>query len=149
MAAKKKLSPAAHGASAIKAIAAAEKAAVKAFADWGHTVEKAVTATDKMMTAAAKKTASIRKRSAKTLARVKKARSAPVKVVARDARRVVLAQLADANATLTTTRAALAATKAAQKLFHLVEKGMTSGMQAAEKAVAQAAKPKRRRRRRK
>ena len=149
MATKKKPSAAARGASIIKAVAAAEKAAAKTFADWGKAVNKAVTTTEKAAKTAARKSTGFKKRSASGLARVKKARSSEVKTAARNARKAVLTQLSAANAELKAARMAHATTKAAHKLFSLVEKGMLSGMLMAEKAAAKAAKPKRRRRRRK
>jgi transketolase len=149
MATKKKSSTKASGASIVKAIAAAEKAAAKTFADWGKSVNKAITSTEKAAAAAARKSAGFKKRSTKILARIKKARSNEVKVAARNARKAVLTQLSAANDTLKSARASHATSKAAHKLFTLVEKGMHSGMLMAEKAAAKAAKPKRRRRRRK
>ncbi len=149
MATKKKPSAAARGASVIKAITAAEKTAAKTFADWSKAVNKAVATTEKVAAAAARKSAGFKKRSASSLARVKKARSSEVKAVARNARKAVLTELSAANAALKSARESLATSKAAHKLFSLVEKGMHSGMQMAEKAAAKAAKPKRRRRRRK
>ena len=97
---------------------------------------------------AARKSAAFKKRSAKSLARVKKARSGEVKAAARNARKAVLTQVSAANDALKSARESLTISKAAHRLFTLVEKGMRNGMQMAEKAAAKAAKPKRRRRRR-
>ena len=146
---KKKSSASARGASAIKAISSAQKAAVGAFAGWGKAVTRASSTAEKNVAAAFRKTASLKNRAVKALKRVKKARAAEVKAVARDARQRVLTDLAAARATLTSARQSHATSKAAHKLFQLIEKGMAGGKKIAEKAAAKAAKPKRRRRRRK
>ena len=145
MAIKKKLSPAARAASVMKAIASAEKSAMQAFFSWGRTTEKAVAASERELAASARKAGSIRTRAGNALKRVQRARAKDVKAVASNARKLILADLANARAALKTARESHASAKAAQKLFLMIAKGMASGVQAAEKA-AQPRKSRRRRR---
>ena len=143
MAFKKKLSPAARAASVMKAILSAEKTAMQAVAGWGKTTEKAFIASEKNLAAASKRAGRIKTRAGNALKRVQRAKAKEVKAIASDARKLVQTELASARAVLKTARESHAVAKAAHKLFQLVEKGVASGVQAAEKA----AQPKRLRRR--
>ena len=143
MAFKKKLSPAARAASVMKAILSAEKTAMQAVSGWGKTTEKAFIASEKNLAAASKKAGRIKTRAGNALKRVQRAKAKEVKAIASDARKLVQTELASARAVLKTARESHAVAKAAHKLFQLVEKGVASGVQAAEKA----AQPKRLRRR--
>ena len=119
---------------------------MKAFADWGKAVEKGMTLAEKDLARAAKKATALKNRAAKTLARVKRAKTKELKSAARDAHKLVRNELAAAKAVVTGARESHASAKAAKKLFSVVEKSLANGIKSAEKAVAKAAKPKRRRR---
>jgi hypothetical protein len=147
MASKKKSTAATRSASVLTAISSAEKSAAQAFAAWGKAVEKAIATTEKNLVGATKKATSVRARAGKALLRVRKAKGASAKANARNARKGVLANVAAANATLDAARESHAASKAAQKLYQLIEKSMAGGIKLAEKAAAKAAKPRKRRRR--
>jgi hypothetical protein len=135
MAFKTKFSPAARAASVMKAISSAEKSAMQAVAGWGKTTEKALAASEKSLAAASKKAGRLKTRAADALKRVQRAKAKQVKAVASDARKLVQTELASARATLKSARESHAAAKAAHRLFQLVEKGVASGLQAAEKAA--------------
>ena len=143
MAFKKKLSPAARAASVMKVIASAEHTAMQAVAGWGRTTEKALTASERNLAAASRKAGRLKARAANALKRVQRTKAKQVKAIASDARKLVQVELASARDTLKSARESHAAAKAAHKLFQLVEKGVMSGLHAAEKA----AQPKRLRRR--
>lgn len=143
MALKKILSPAARAASVMKAISSAEKTAMQAVAGWGKTTQKAFTASERNLATASKRASRLKTRAANALKRVQRAKAKQVKAIASDARKRVQTELASARATLKTVRESHATAKAAHKLFQLVEKGVVSGVQAAEKA----AQPRRFRRR--
>lgn len=146
MAFKGKSSPAARAASVLKAISSSQDATMQALSSWGKATEKAVSASERNLAAASRKAGRIKARAGKALKRVQRAKARQVKAIASDARKLVLAELASAGDALKTARESHAAAKAAQKLFKLVEKGMASGVQAAEKVAAKAARPKRLRR---
>jgi hypothetical protein len=74
-------------------------------------------------------------RAATALKRVQRAKAKQVKAVASDARKLVQTELASARAALKTARESHVAAKTAHKLYQLVEKGVASGVQAAEKAT--------------
>ncbi len=143
MAFKKKFSPAARAASVMKAIGSAEKTAMQAVAGWGKTTRKALVTSEKHLAATSRQAARLKSRAANALKRVQRARAKQVKEIAGEARKRVQAELAAARDRLKTARESHAAAKAAHKLFQLVEKGVVSGVQAAEKA----AQPKKLRRR--
>ena len=143
MAFKTKLSPAARAASVMKAISSAEKTAMQAVAGWGKTTEKALGASEKNLAAASRKAGRLKTRATNALKRVQRAKVKQVKTIASDAHKLVQTELASARAALKAARESHATAKAARKLFQLVEKGVVSGVQAAEKA----AQPKKLRRR--
>lgn len=143
MALKKKFSPSARAASVFRAISSAEETAMQAFSSWGKTTEKAVIASERNLAAASRKAVRIKTRAARALKRVQRARAKQVKAIASDARKTATTELASARAALKTARESHAAARAARRLFQMVEKGVTTGMQAAEKAT----RPKRLRRR--
>jgi molecular chaperone GrpE (heat shock protein) len=143
MALKKKLSPAAHAASMMKAISSAQDSAMKAFSDWGKSAQKAVVTSEKHLAATAKQVNRLQARASNALKRVQKAKAKQVKAIANNARKLVLADLAAARAALKSARDSHATAKAAHKIFQLVEKSVANGIKAAEKA----AKPKKLRRR--
>lgn len=147
MAFKSKHSPAARAASVLKTISSAQHTAMQAFSSWGKATAKAVTASERNLAAATKKAGRIKTRAANALTRVQRARAKQVKAVAGNARKLVQAELTSARAALKSARESHAAAKAAHKLYQLVEKGMASGLQAAENVAAQAIKPRRLRRR--
>ena len=135
MAFKTKLSPAARAASVMKAISSAEQTAMQAVAGWGKTTQRALSASERNLAAASKKAGRIKTRAANAFKRVQRAKAKQVKAIARDARKLAQTELASARATLKTARESHAAAKAAHKLFQLVEQGVASAVQAAEKAV--------------
>jgi len=133
---KKKLSPAARAASVVKTILSAEKNAMQALAGWGKTTRMALVASEKNLAVASKKAGRIKTRAANALKRVKRAKVKEAKVIANNARKLVQAELISARDTLKLARESHAATKAAHKIFQLVEKGVTSGVKSAEQAAA-------------
>jgi hypothetical protein len=147
MAFKKKLAPAARATSVLKTIASAQEGAMQAFSSWGKATEKAVIASERNLALASRKAGRMKARAANALKRMQRAKAKQVKAVAGDARKLVQTELASARATLKTARESHAAAKAAHKLYRLVEQGMASGVQAAEKLAAKAGQPKKLRRR--
>ena len=143
MALKKILSPAARAASVAKAISSAEQTAMRAVAGWGKTTKKMYVASERNLSVASKKAGRLKTRAANALTRVQRAKAKQVKDIASEARKLVQTELASARAALKAARESHATAKAAHKLFQLVEKGVVSGVQAAEKA----AQPKKLRRR--
>lgn len=139
MAFRRKLTPAARAASVVKSISSAQESAMQAFSSWGRATKKAVDVSERNLAAAARKAARMNARAAKALKRMQRAKAKQVKAVARDARKLAQTELASARATLQAARESHAAAKAAHKLYRLVEQGMASGMQAAEKLAAKAA----------
>jgi hypothetical protein len=132
---KRKLSPAARAASVMKAISSAEKTAMQAVSGWGKTTGKALSVSQKNLATASRRASSLQARAANALKRVRRARAKQVKAIAGNARKLVQTELASARANLKVVREAYATAKAAHKLFLLVEKGVVSGVQAAEKAA--------------
>jgi len=135
MAFKKKLSPATHAASVMKAISSAQNHAMQAFSGWGKLTQKSVTTAEKNLAATAKKVSRMQTRAAKALKRVKKAKSKEVKAIAANARKLLQVELTSARAALKTARDSHATAKAAHKVFQLVEKSVASGVKAAQKAA--------------
>ena len=75
MAIKKKLTPAAHAASLMKVSTSAQDNAMKAFAAWGKSAQKAVTTLEKHLASASKQVSRMQLRMTKSLKRVQKAKA--------------------------------------------------------------------------
>ena len=143
MALKTNLSPAARAASVMKAITSAEKTAMQAFSGWGKATGKALGTSEKNLATDSRQVDRFRVRAANALKRLQRAKAKQARAIASDVRKLAQSELVSARAALKTARESHAAAKAAHKIFQLVEKGVASGVQAAEKA-AQPAKLRRR-----
>lgn len=120
----------------IRQIQTAERDFQRAHQAWGKAIDRALTSSGKAVNAAKKKVESAQRKAAKALARSRKARNAEAKSAAVGARREVLNEKQGATEVLRAAQEDLAAAKAAEKKFKLVDRGLSKLQKAADKAVA-------------